>query len=147
MDTTQKLKVLQTAYAGALADAALQYAHEGVLEKVAARKSMEQNRTGGLRAQQFGITQPRDVPLRIADIFGCASWTVADTEGGFNALSATCLLCAIAKKMGAPRPCELYCLNPMRSMIQALAPSAVFEVKETLWEGKQCQIHVANGNG
>jgi len=49
---------------------------------------------------------------------------------------------AAVKRTGAGSPCEIYCLNPLEGMIKGINPDSVFEVKETLWEGKECSVEV-----
>jgi hypothetical protein len=49
---------------------------------------------------------------------------------------------SIAKKMNAPAPCSLYCLDPMEGMVKGLDPQADFSVEETLWNGEKCRVRV-----
>ena len=110
METAKQVQMLQMAYAGALADTVLQFSKEGVLERVTERKHREQLATGKQRLAAFGITQPEEVFLKLSEIFGCARWEITDKSAdGFVARSGSCTLCAIAKKIGAPNPCNLYC--------------------------------------
>jgi hypothetical protein len=143
MDSNKQVQVLQMVYAAALADMTLQLNKEGILERVIERKHLEQMQSGKMRAAQFGIAQPADVFLKLAELFDCASWTIKQNEdGSLIALSSVCKLCAIAKKMGAPAPCHLYCLDPMEGMLKALKPLAAFKVQETLWNGAKCVVRV-----
>jgi hypothetical protein len=143
MDSNKQVQILQIAYAGVLADAVLQFSKEGVLAGVSERKRQEQFSSGKLRAAQFGITKPEEVFLKLAEIFGCAQWEIVkDTENGFVAQSSSCRLCAIAKKMGAPSPCHLYCLDPMEGIVKAVQSDGTYTVEETLWENKQCRVRV-----
>jgi hypothetical protein len=143
MDTTKQIQMLQMAYAGALADTVLQFGKEGVLQQVTERKRLEQLATGKIRLGAFGITKPEDVFLNLSEIFGCAQWEITDrTAEGFVARSSTCKLCAVAKRIGAPSPCRLYCLDPMEGLVKAVKPDAGYMVEETLWEGKKCVVRV-----
>jgi hypothetical protein len=143
MEMNQKVQILQAVYAGALADATLQLGKEGVLAQVTARKREEQLKTGQVRAAQFGITRLEDVFLKLAEVFGCANWSIENNSGnGFTAHSSVCKLCALAKKIGASSPCHLYCLDPMEGMIKGLNPEAKYTVEETLWSGTKCSIKV-----
>ena len=143
METAKQVQMLQMAYAGALADTVLQFSKEGVLERVTERKHREQLATGKQRLAAFGITQPEEVFLKLSEIFGCARWEITDKSAdGFVARSGSCTLCAIAKKMGAPSPCNLYCLDPMEGLVKAVKNDAVYTVEETLWAGKQCLVRV-----
>jgi hypothetical protein len=143
MDTDRHIKTLQTAYAGALADTALQYEKEGVLETVTDRKRREGIASGKVRAAQFGITDPEEAFLKTAELFGCAKWNITGNPEGFVAQTQSCLLAAIAKKIGAPCPCHLYCLDPMEGMIKALNGRLIFTVEETLWDGAECSIRLS----
>jgi hypothetical protein len=142
METEKQIKMLQIAYAGALADGVLQLSKQGVLDQVTARKCREQALSGKLRAAQFGITKPEDTFLKLAEVFGCANWTIFQNNGGFTAQATGCLLCAIAKKLGAPSPCRLYCLDPMEGIIKGLDNQAEFVVQGTLFDGPKCVIQV-----
>lgn len=147
METAEKVRVLQTIYAGALADSVLRLGREGMLEKVTEQKKNEQLLSGKMRAAQMGMTAPEEVFTKLSDLMGCADWTVAPVEDkdGFSATASRCMLCAIAKKMGAQSPCRIYCLDPMEGMIKGLDEKAVFEVKSTLFEGAQCRVVVKGG--
>jgi hypothetical protein len=142
MDNDKHVQFLQTAYAGALADAVLQYGKEGILASITDRKRQENIGYGKMRAAQFSITKPEEVFLKLADLFGCARWNITSNSEGFVALANDCRLCAIAKKIGAPSPCHLYCVDPMEGMVKALNNDAEFAVEETLWEGSKCSILV-----
>ncbi len=132
------------AYAGALADAVLQFSKEGVLENVTRRKQQEQIHAGKMQAMQFGITKPEEVFLKLSELFDCARWDIINNpKGGFIAQTSSCKLFAIAKKIGAPMPCYLYCLNPMEGILKSLKSNAVYKVDETLWDGNKCSITVS----
>ncbi|MGP8080295.1 MAG: L-2-amino-thiazoline-4-carboxylic acid hydrolase [Dehalococcoidales bacterium] len=143
MDTAKQVQLLQAAYAGALADTMLQFSKEGVIARVTERKHVEQMATGKQRLAAFGITKPEEVFLNLSEVFGCARWEITDKSAdGFVARSGSCKLCAFAKKLGAPSPCHLYCLDPMEGLMNAIAPAAVYKVEATLWEGNQCRVRV-----
>ena len=142
MENEEKLQILQLTYAGALADAVLQMGREGVLEKVTQQKKKEQLLTGKVKAEQFGITQPEEVFQRLSEIFNCASWEILSEAGGFIAETKPCRLCGFAKKIGAQKPCNLYCLDPIEGMVKGLNDSSNFIIRETLWDGQKCKIEV-----
>jgi hypothetical protein len=145
MENEKHVQLLQMAYAGALADAVLQLGKEGVLSVVTSRKRQEQLNTGKMRATQFGITRPEDVFLKLGELFDCARWTIIRGPGGFTAQAKGCKLCAIAKKIGAPSPCHLYCLDPMEGLVKSVLSDASYAVDETLWDGAQCSVRVGTG--
>jgi hypothetical protein len=142
MELEKKVKLLQIVYAGALADSTLRMGKEGILEKVAAEKREEQMLTGKLRASQFGIEKPEEVFTKLADLFACANWTIKNDEKGFTAEASGCMLCAMAKKMGAQSPCNIFCLDPMEGMIKGIDQGLAYEVLETLWSGQKCKVTV-----
>jgi hypothetical protein len=144
MEAMEKVKLLQVIYAGALADSVLRYGREGLLEKVTAEKRAEQLAQGAMRAKQLGITSPDDVFAKLVDIAGCSDWTIeANADGkGFSAAATRCMLCAMAKKLGAESPCSIYCLDPMEGMVKGLDSCVEFNVNSTLWEGKTCSVSV-----
>ena len=142
MQNEKDIKLLQLTYAAVLADATAQFAKENVLQKIIRRKKAEQMATGKMKAEQFGITSPAAVFTRLAEVFNCAAWEIRNSEKKFVAETTTCKLCAIAKKINAPAPCYLYCLDPMEGMVKGLNPHATFEVEETLWDGEKCRVRV-----
>jgi hypothetical protein len=54
----------------------------------------------------------------------------------------SCLLCAISKKMNTAKPCDMYCINPMRSLLKNLEPGYRLMVDKTLWESDQCRFRL-----
>ncbi len=147
MEALEKMKLLQAIYAGALADAVLRMGREGVLEKVEAAKRQEQLLTGAVRARQLGIETAKGVIPALTDLMGCANWVISPKEdgNGFTAVATSCMLCAMAKRMGAPSPCHIYCLDPMEGMMKGLDGQLTYTVQETLWDGKQCRLEVEKG--
>lgn len=142
MELEQKVKLLQIVYAGTLADSTLRMGKEGIIEKVTSEKREEQMLTGKLRAAQFGIGKPEEVFTKLAELFGCANWTVISDDEGFTAEAIGCMLCTIAKKIGAQRPCNIYCLDPMEGMVKGIDGDLTYNVVETLWSGQKCKIDV-----
>lgn len=142
MDLEQKVKLLQTIYAGALADSVFRMGNEGIFEKVTSEKKEEQIKTGKYRAAQFGIEKPDEVFLKLSELFGCANWAVESDNEDFKAEATKCMLCAIAKKMGAQSPCNIFCLDPMEGMIKGIDPNYRFDVTETLWSGQKCEVNL-----
>ena len=142
MENEEKLQIIQLTYAGVLADAVLQMGREGILEKVTRQKKTEQMLTGRAKAEQFGITQPEEVFLKLSETFDCATWEITPEPGGFSAVTQACKLCGLAKKIGAQRPCDLYCLDPMEGMVKGLKDDTDFTVRETLWNGRKCKVEI-----
>ncbi len=144
MEASEKVKVLQAVYAGALADAVLRMGGEGVLEKVTRQKRGEQLLLGRARAAQMGMGSPEEVFTKLSDLMGCADWAVTPDENGdgFAASASRCMLCMMAKKAGAQSPCHIYCLDPMEGMVRGLNQDAGFDVLSTLYEGPSCRVAV-----
>ena len=143
MEMEKKIKLLQGMYAGALADSVLRMGREGVLEKVTAEKRAEQFISGKMRAVQLGITKPQEVFEVLPEIFGCANWKTTDSDHGFKAEASGCMLCSLAKRMGAQSPCNIYCLDPMEAMVTGIDENSTYTVLETLWEGQRCYVEVS----
>ena len=142
MEDEKKLKTLQMFYAGALADAVLRFGKEEVLEKVTAQKKLEQLATGKIRAAQLDMQKPEEVFTKLAQIFGCANWQIEDNYNGFEAKATSCLLCGFAKKLGAPSPCNVYCLDAMEGLVKGIDDKAEYEVQSTLWDKTECRVRV-----
>jgi hypothetical protein len=138
MNEQNQTRTLQLFYAGLMVDAAANFEHFGVVEQVREKKAREQAVAAPAQLAQLGIRSPRELFERFTGIFGCARWELAELEGGaVQAETPSCLACAIAKKRGGGKPCELYCINPFRGLARALDPARELEVEETLWEGGQ----------
>ena len=142
MDAEKKIKLLQTFYAGALADSVLRLGNEGILDKITEQKRAEQLLTGKLRAQQLGIVTEAQVFELLPEIFGCANWKVTAEETGFSAKATGCLLCAMCKKYNAKSPCHIYCLDAMEGLVKGVDPQAEYTVESTLWNGSCCKVTV-----
>lgn len=142
MEPEKKAKTLQMVYAAALADTVLRLGREGVLEKVTAQKRAEQMATGTQRAAQFGISSTEEAFAKLAELFECANWRTEREGNTVKARSSQCMLCALAKKMGAQSPCHIYCLDAMEGMVKGLTPGAEFIAEETLYEGTACRVIV-----
>jgi hypothetical protein len=146
MEIEQKVKTLQMVYAGALADSVLRLGREGILEKVVSEKREEQMRTGRERAAQFNIKAPGEVFEKLSEIFECANWKVEENNNGCCATATRCMLCAMAKRMGAQSPCRIYCLDAMEAMVKGFDPDMEYNVRETLWDGSKCVVELLNSN-
>ncbi len=145
MEKNELIRLLRRTYAYVLADATRQFAQEGVLAKVTARKREEQLATGAAKAAQFGIRSVEEVFTTLSACLDCADWTVTSNGGAVSAEATRCMLCGLAKQMDAPSPCRLYCLDPMEGLAKGLDPQAEFVVQETLWDGGRCKVEVRKG--
>lgn len=146
MQKEKDIQILQLTYAAVLADAVAQFSEENVLQKVTRRKKAQQMATGKMKAEQFGITSSEAVFTRLSEVFNCAVWKIRNDEEKFVAETTTCKLCAIAKKINAPSPCYIYCLDPMEGMVKGLNPNAIFTVEETMWNGGKCSVRISNNS-
>ena len=130
------LKTLQLFYAGALVDAVYSYGRNNVLEKVTEEKKVRQEMAAAGQLKHLEIEKPQQLYRRFTEIFGCVPWAISEDGEDITAESKSCMMCAIAKKQGAPKPCELFCINPFKAYAKELGYE--LEVKETLWEGERC---------
>ena len=143
MNEQSDTRTLQLFYAGLMVDAASNFERFGVLPQVQEKKAREQAAAAPAQLSQLGIRSPKELFERFGAIFGCAHWELGELDGGaVVAETKTCLACAIAKKRGGGRPCELYCINPFRGLAGAMSPSRDLEVEETLWEGERCRFRL-----
>ena len=138
----RKIKALQMSYAGALADAVLRYGRAGILDELTNAKRDEQMKGGPALAARLGIKEPKQAFQNVQELYECADWEYKDTETGFVAACANCMLQALCKKMGSGSPCRIFCLSPIEAIIRGLKPDAEFKVEKTLWEDEQCEVEV-----
>ncbi|HAE22140.1 MAG TPA: hypothetical protein DCG47_07440 [Spirochaetaceae bacterium] len=143
MTETQTLKTLQLFYAGTLVDAVRQYESHGILEDVTEAKRREQEAAAPGQLHRLGITSPEALFGTFQAVFGCADWTTESDGAVFRATAGSCLACAIAKKLGAPAPCSISCINPFVGLSKSLPEPRRLEVKETLWDGSACVFELS----
>jgi hypothetical protein len=141
------LKNLQLFYAALMVDSALQYERLGATAEIARLKTAEQAAAAPKQLAGLGVNDAPGLFTRFSEVFGCADWKVR-TEGPRTlAVTTSCLACAIAKRRGGGRPCDLYCINPFRGLAAALSPAGHLSVEETLWEGSSCRFVVSQTSG
>ncbi len=138
MTESERLKTLQLMYAGVLVDAVRQYGSFGILENVTEKKRIEQELAARDQVARLGIQTPEDLFTVLPEIFGCAAWSPDASGPVFQVETRSCLMCALAKRLGAPAPCSMYCINPSLGMAKALTVPYTLKVKSTLWEGNSC---------
>lgn len=138
MTESERLKTLQLMYAGVLVDAVRQYGSFGILENVTEKKRIEQELAARDQVARLGIQTPEDLFTVLPEIFGCAAWSPDASGPVFRVETRSCLMCALAKRLGAPAPCSMYCINPSAGMAKALTVPHTLKVKSTLWEGSSC---------
>jgi hypothetical protein len=141
METENKLSLLQSTYAAALAEAANTFQQLGALESVVAAKAQRQALAAPVMNAQLGVAAVPDVFTVLSGVFGCANWTVEYTADGYTALATSCKLWALSKKMGGANVCHGWCLNPMRAMAQAVDETVQdFAVESTLMDADCCRV-------
>ncbi len=145
METEKRLKMLQLFYAGVLADSVRRYSEAGILNEVEAQKEKEQRMAAKGQLAQLQISTPAEIFKMYSEVFGCISWNIEETEDKLTARGHSCLLCSIAKKMNLPKPCNIYCINPVRAQAESLEGGFRLNVASTLWESDKCEF-VVTGN-
>lgn len=138
MTETQTLKTLQLFYAGQLVDAVRQYQKFGILENVVKNKQQEQELAAPDQLARLGIKTVDELFTTFSDIFGCASWKIETESTGYKATASSCLACAIARKLGAPAPCAISCINPFTALAKALPVPHTLKAEHVLWDSDSC---------
>jgi len=134
--------MLQLFYAGVLADSVRRYSEAGILNAVEAQKEKEQRMAAKGQLAQLQISTPAEIFKMFSEVFGCISWDIEETDDKLTARGNSCLLCAIAKKMNLPKPCNIYCINPVRAQAESLDGGYRLNVGSTLWESDKCEFVV-----
>jgi len=142
METEKRLKMLQLFYAGVLADSIRNYSEAGILDIVESKKEKEQKLAAKGQLAQLNISTPSELFNTFSEIFGCISWDIDEKPKKINARGHFCMLCAIAKKMDIPKPCNMYCINPFKALIESLENGYQLRVRSTLWESENCEFEV-----
>lgn len=146
MGTEKNEKLLQNIYAASLAESVNTYQKLNVLEQVVEGKKARQMQSAQAMIQQLEISSIEDVFLKLYSLFGCSNWDVEETQTEYIVKSESCKLCALSKKMGGANPCDGWCLNPIKSMINIVSESKITEeyinVQSTLINGPCCLIKI-----
>lgn len=130
-------RLLKLFYAGALVDAVFNYERHGILEEVTEEKKLRQEKSAQIQLKQLSIESLPQLYEKFSQIFGCANWSFKDEDGNAaEATTTTCILCALAKKQGTEKPCNLFCINPFKAFAKSLGYE--LNVTSTLWDGAEC---------
>lgn len=146
MNPEMKVTMLQNIYAAALAESINTYKKLGAHATIVENKKLHQPASAPRMNQMIGAQTAEDVFTNLSSLFGCANWQVEETTSKLTATATTCKLCALSKQMGGANPCNGWCLDPMRAMIQTLeSPGVVpdsFTILETLYASDKCLITI-----
>lgn len=146
METQKKVNLMQNVYAASLAETVNTYQKLNVLEQVVATKKTRQMQSAQVMIQQLEISSIEDVFLKLYSLFGCSKWIFEETQTEYIAKSEYCKLCALSKKMGGANPCDGWCLNPIKAMINIVSDAAIkdenINVQSTLLYGSCCLIRI-----
>jgi len=132
------LGLLQLFYAGVLVEAANNYEQLGVTEQITEKKRREQAIAAPVQLTRLGAQNPAELFTKMKEVFGCVNWQIEERGNITRATGSNCLMCAIAKKTGSAKPCNLYCINPMKAFGEAMRPAKRLNVEKTLWESDEC---------
>jgi len=144
MEIEKRLMILQNTYAASIAETVNTYEKLKTLEAIVEKRKERQTQTAPYLNRQLGIQSIEDVFHTLSEIYGCADWTVEETEEGYAATAKSCKLCAMAKKMGGANPCRGWCLDPMIAMISAASEidAERITVESTLMTEDRCKVVV-----
>lgn len=143
MNKDKHLFLMRNLYTGLQAETMARYAKAGILNEIEQEKEVLSLASGEKNVQMLGVTKPEEAFTVPAAIVECASWEISNNKNGFTAVCSGCKLAAMCKKFETPSPCGMYCLNPIKGMIKALKPDAMFIVKSTLWSDANCTVEVS----
>lgn len=139
----KNLKTLQLFYAAALADSVYHYNNAGILGTLTEEKYKRQCITAPSQLKQLNINHPAELFTTFSKLFGCIHWEVEQNDTELRARGTSCLLCALAKKINAPAPCHMYCINPFKAMLKSIEPGYKLDVEKTLWNDTECLFCVS----
>lgn len=142
MEIEKRLLMLQNTYAASVAEAVNTYDRLKALDAIVGKRRERQAQTAPYINQQLGVTCIEDVFYKLAEVYGCANWSVEKTDTGFIAAATSCKLCALSKKMGGANPCYGWCLDPMIAMLSAVGKidAGCIDVQSTLMSGDCCKV-------
>lgn len=118
------------------------YEKLGVLDQIEKEKGERTIAEGPDKVKMYGISSAEEFLQFSADTFACADWSFEFDSEGFTAVTPSCVMCGMAKQAGAPSPCEMTCIAPVRGIVKGIDPDHELVVRETLWEGNCCEFRV-----
>lgn len=118
------------------------YKNNGILKKVEKEKADRDILEGPAKVKHYNINSAEQFLKFSSDTFNCAHWSLEHDEEGFTATTDGCVICSLAKKLGAPSPCKMTCISPVRGVIKGIDSNHDLKVLETLWEGNKCIFRV-----
>lgn len=144
MEIEKRLTMLQNTYAASIAETVNTYEKLRALETIVEKRKERQAQTAPYLNQQLGIQSIEDVFYTLSEIYGCANWSVEKTEDGYVAITTSCKLCALSKKMGGANPCNGWCLDPMIAMLSEVSKidSKHITVESTLVYDDHCKVSI-----
>ncbi len=144
MEIEKRLVMLQNTYAASVAETVNTYEKLNALDTIVERRKERQTQTAPYLNQQLGIQSIEGVFYTLSEVYGCANWSVKETENGYVATATSCKLCALSKKMGGANPCNGWCLDPMLAMITATGKidAESIAVESTLMAGDCCKVFI-----
>jgi hypothetical protein len=146
MELEKRLKLLQLFYAGVIADSVSCFERFGITGQVEIKKMAEQKIMAKGQLAQLNIKTHEELFAVFSEIFGCVDWKLSKTANELTAESSRCLLCGISKKMDTVQPCNMYCINPMKSLSAALEPGMQLHVEKTLWDSEKCLFRLTGSD-
>jgi len=142
MNNDRHLQLMRNLYTALQAETMARYGKAGIVPEIEEEKRGQSLASGAKNAQMLGVSEPEEAFSVPAAITECASWDIVSMDNGLSATCRGCRLIGMCKAVSTPSPCRMYCLNPIRGMVEALRPGARFEVQSTLWESDRCHVEV-----
>ncbi len=119
------------------------YNNHGILNQVT-RENRERDLAGGAaKAASFGFTRPEDILEFDLNVIDCAKWSIQKKTSETIAITKHCKLCNMAKDQELPSPCALFCINPVRGIVEGVEGNYRLDVEETLWNGDCCRFKIS----
>lgn len=137
-----ELMVMRNFYVALAVDSLKRYEKHGILDDIIEEKKAELPHVAPILTQQLGMNSAEEVFEKMTTIFECANWSVTKTENGIRATATQCQMCNMAKQQNTASPCQIYCLNPLEAMVKSVAPEALFEVVNNLYDDNCCRVEV-----
>lgn len=142
MTAEMKNEILRQVLFTTMIDSLKNYEKYGILKEVEEEKKKCDIENGPAKVTHYGITSAEQFLKFSSDTFNCAQWEFENDDKGFTATTRGCVVCGMAKQAGAPSPCELTCISPVRGIIKGINENHEFDVRETLWEGEKCVFRI-----
>jgi hypothetical protein len=138
MKPNEILEMLQLLHAGLMVEAVARFHQHGLLKQVTSDKLREDRLSAEARIAQFEIESAEDLFCLHTQLYGFVHWHLDRQNDSICISGRACKLHDIASATTMVSPCDVCCINPLRTLSAALPTPMSLSVDSTLWDSDEC---------